>query len=227
LATSARPQINQIFEGFNKEFRILQDAGVTHSYRKGEIIFREGGIPSGVFIIKKGFVKKYKLTPKGEEQIYYVSVEGELFGYNDILGEINYADSASTLEDSQITFIPKEIFLMTIYQSARLNARLVKLLAQEFGLLKNTMATLATRSVRERLAINLLILDDKFKLPGKLSMAGEINLSRSDLANMVGTAKESLVRMLQEFKLGGLIHIQGKIILIANRNAVIKAAKLV
>jgi len=224
---NVRPQIDQIFEGFNKEFRILLDAGVTHDYRKGEIVFREGGIPGGVFIIKKGFVKKYKLTAKGEEQIYYVSVEGELFGYHDIFGEVNYADSASTLEDSLITFIPKEIFLMTIYQSSGLNTRVVKLLAQEFGLLKNTIATFATRSVRERLAINLLILDEKFKLPGKLSKTGEINLSRTDLANIVGTAKESLVRILQEFKLEGLIHIQGKIILIANRNAVIKTAKLV
>jgi CRP-like cAMP-binding protein len=227
LAKNARPQLDQLFDGFNKEFRSLLNAGVTHRYKKGEIIFREGGIPNGVFIVKKGFVKKYKFTSKGEEQIYYVSVEGELFGYHAVLGEINYTDSASTLEDSQITFIPKEIFLMTIHDSSRLNARLVKLLALEFNLFKNVIAILATRSVRERLAINLLILDDKFRLPGKAGKAGEINLSRADLANIVGTAKESLVRILREFKIDGLIHIKGKIILIANQNKVIKTARLV
>ena len=226
LAINTRPQIDQIFEGFNIELQTIVNSGVTHSYRKGEIIFREGGIPNGVFIINKGFIKNYKFTSKGEDQIHYVSGMGELFGYHAILGDEYYSDSASTLEDSQITFIPRDVFLMTIQKSAGLNAQLVRLLAREFNLFINSISTLSTRSVRERLAINLLILDEKYKNPGKLNKAGEINLSRSDLANMVGTAKENLVRILAEFKLGGLIHLKKTIIVIANKNELIKKARL-
>jgi len=226
LAINTRPQINQIFEGFNIELQSILDSGVTHTYRKGEIIFREGGIPNGVFIINKGFIKNYKFTSKGEEQIHYVSVKGELFGYHAILGDEYYSDSASTLEDSQITFIPKDVFLIAIHKSTGLNAKLVKLLAREFNLFINSISTLAASSVRERLAVNLLILDEKYRNPAKLTKPGEINLSRADLANIVGTAKENLVRILGEFKLNGLIHLRETIILVANKNELIKKAKL-
>jgi CRP-like cAMP-binding protein len=217
---------DQIFEGLaTSEVESLMGSGVTHLYRKGEIIFREGGIPTGIFYVKSGRIKKYKTTNKGGEQIFYVCSEGELLGYHALLSEEYYPDSAATLEGAEITFIPKENFLKVIRNSTILSNRLLKALGHEFSLFINSITNLATKSVRERLALNLLILDEKFKTAGA-DGPSDINLSRTDLANMVGTAKETLVRLLQDFARSGLIKKTDRSIRIANRSGVIREANL-
>jgi len=228
LSENVRLKTDQMLEGLTPdEAGSLMGAGVTHPYRKGEVIFREGGIPTGIFYVKAGHVKKYKATPKGGEQIFYVCGEGELLGYPALLGEEYYPDSAATLEDSEITFIPKENFLNVLRSSTVLSNTLLKALGHEFSVFINSMTNLATKTVRERLAYCLLILDEKYKTPGSPDIASDINLSRTDLANMVGTAKETLVRLLQEFNRLGLITKTDKTIRIADRKAIIKEANLV
>jgi CRP-like cAMP-binding protein len=225
LSENFRLKTDQLFAGLTaEEQESLMGSGVTHVFKKGEIIFREGGIPTGIFYIKTGKVKKYKTTPKGGEQIFYLCTEGELLGYHALLGEEYYPDSAATIEDSEITFIPRDSFMSVLRNSTALSNALLKALGHEFSLFINTFTNLGTKSVRERLAFNLLILDEKFK-DGSGSN-GEIRLSRTDLANMVGTAKESLVRLLQDFKRAGLIEKTDKIIRIIDRKSMIREANL-
>jgi CRP-like cAMP-binding protein len=227
LSENFRLKTEQLFEGLKaEEYEDLMESGVTHLYKKGEIIFREGGIPTGIYYVKSGRVKKFKTTPKGGEQIFYLCSEGELLGYHALLGEEFYPDSAATIENSHITFIPKENFLKVLRSSTALSNALLKALGHEFSLFINSITNLATKSVRERLAFNLLILNEKFKSPEQTDTASEINLSRTDLANMVGTAKESLVRLLQEFKQAGLIEKTSRSIRITNRKGIIKEANL-
>lgn len=227
LSENFRLNKDQIFEGLTvEELDTLMGSGVTHAYKKGEIIFREGGIPTGIFYVKTGIVKKYKGTVKGGEQIFYVCGKGELLGYHALLGEEYYPDSAATVEDSEITFIPKEDFLQVLRNSTVLSNGLLKALGHEFSLFINNITNLATKTVRERLAFNLLILEEKFKNAEKPDASSEINMSRTDLANMVGTAKETLVRLLHDFKSDGLIESNGRIIRITNRKGIIKEANL-
>ncbi|HET9487468.1 MAG TPA: Crp/Fnr family transcriptional regulator, partial [Chryseosolibacter sp.] len=193
----------------------------------GEVVFREGGIPSGIYYLVKGKIKKYKTTSKGSEQIFYVCTAGELLGYHAILSEEHYPDSAATLVESEITFIPKENFLNLLQASSVLSNKLLKTLGHEFSVFINVITSIATKPVRERVALNLLILDEKFKPDGKAELPSEINMSRTDLANMVGTAKETLVRLLQQFKSDGLIESNGRIIRILNRKGIIREANLV
>lgn len=80
-------------------------------YQKGEIIFREGVVPYGIFFIQQGKVKKYKVDASGREQIIYVANKGELIGYHAVLSEERYPDFAAAMEDSMISFIPKDDFL--------------------------------------------------------------------------------------------------------------------
>jgi CRP-like cAMP-binding protein len=176
--------------------------------------------------VRSGRVKKFKTTAKGGEQIFYLCCEGELLGYHALLGEEFYPDSAATIENSQITFIPKESFLKVLRSSTALSNALLKALGHEFSLFINSITNRTTKSVRERLAFNLLILNEKFKSHGQSDSTNEILLSRTDLANMVGTAKESLVRLLQDFKRAGLIEKTGKSIRIIDRKGVIKEANL-
>lgn len=227
LSENFRLKTDQLFEGLTaEELESLMGSGVTHTYKKGEIIFREGGIPTGIFYIRSGRIKKYKTTMKGGEQIFYLCCEGELLGYHALLSEEHYPDSAATIEEAEITFIPKENFLHVLRNSTALSNTLLKALGHEFSLFINSITNLATKSVRERLAFTLLILDEKFKSSDHPGKASQINLSRTDLANMVGTAKESLVRLLQEFKRAGLIEKTDKTIRIIDRKGVIKEANL-
>lgn len=228
LSENSRLKTDQIFEGLSaSELEILIGSGVTHIFKKGEIIFRAGGIPTGIFYVKTGRVKKYKPTVKGGEQIFYICGEGELLGYHALLGEEHYPDSAATIEDSQITFITKDNFLQVLRNSTVLSNRLLKALGHEFSVLINSITNLATKTVRERLAFNLLILEEKFKTKDKSNTPCEIIMSRTDLANMVGTAKETLVRLLQEFKGSNLIQTSGKSIRIIDRKGIIREANLI
>ncbi|MEX2235095.1 MAG: Crp/Fnr family transcriptional regulator [Cyclobacteriaceae bacterium] len=214
-----------IFEGLSPEnLQPLRDASVTHRYKKGEIVFREGGIPAGIFYLVSGKIKKYKTTAKGGEQIFYVCTARELLGYHAILSEEHYPDSAATIEDSEITFIPKENFLKVLQASPVLSNKLLKTLGHEFSVFINSITSLATKSVRERIALNLLILDEKYKREEKQDGPGEINMSRTDFANMVGTAKETLVRLLQQFKSEGLIESSGRAIRILNKKGLVREA---
>lgn len=227
LSENFRLKTSQLFEGLtNDELDQLMGSGVTHIYKKGEIIFRDGGIPTGIFYVNTGMVKKYKETAKGGEQIFYLCSDDELLGYHALLGEEHYPDSAATIEDSKITFIPKENFLQVLRNSTTLSNRLLKALGHEFSLFINNITNLATKTVRERLAFNLLILEEKFHKSAR-NGTREIIMSRTDLANMVGTAKETLVRLLQEFKRNDLIEIIGKSIRIVDRQGIIKEANLI
>ncbi|CAL1519654.1 Crp/Fnr family transcriptional regulator [Chitinophaga sp. MM2321] len=191
-------------------------------YSKGEVIFREGGVASGIYFVKKGKVKKYQVDQNGREQIIYVANTGELIGYHAILADERYPDSAATLEECVIAFIPKEDFITTLERSSVLPRRLLKTLSHEFAVLTNSISVFAQRSVKERLAITLIVLREKFKaetLPGEEIM---INLSRSDLANMVGTGNENIVRFLTEFKAAGILNSQGRKIWIKDVKQLIK-----
>lgn len=92
------------------ELAILTANMTAQGYNKGEIIFREGAYATGIFFILDGKAKKYKVDKEGKEQIIYVANSGEIMGYHALLAEERYPDSAAVLEDSEISFIPKEDF---------------------------------------------------------------------------------------------------------------------
>lgn len=190
-------------------------------FAKGEIIFREGTTPTGIFFIKSGKVKKYKVDNAGKEKIFYVANTGELIGYHSILAAECYPDSAAALEASRISFIPKEDFLKVLDQSSLLSKRLLKTLSHEFAVLANTISFFAQRSVRERLAVTLIILREKYK---KEALEGEpvfINISRNDIASMANTTRENVVRLLREFKDEQLIETKGRKIWITDVKKII------
>lgn len=207
-----------------KDFALLTANKTEQIYRKGEIIFREGGYPPGIFFITEGKVKKYKVDKDAREQIIYVANTGELLGYHAVLAEGRYPDSAAALEESKVTFIPKEDFLNTLHQSTILTNRLLKTLSHEFAVLANSLTLFAQKSVRERLALQLIVLREKYKVNFKPSMAVEINMGRDDLASLVGTARENVVRLLTEFKEQGILETKGRKIIVHDVSKLIKIA---
>lgn len=193
-------------------------------YKKGEIIFREGAYPAGIFYIADGKVKKYKLDNEGGEHIIYVANNRELLGYHAILSEDRYPDSAAVLEESRIAFIPKEDFLETLHQSEVLSRRLLRTLSHEFAVLANSLSMFAQKSVRERLALQLVVMREKYKTNFHPGMPVEINMSRDNLASLVGTVRENVVRVLSEFKETGIVETKGRKIIVLDVNKLIEIA---
>lgn len=199
-----------------EDYELLTTHKSEQVYPKGEIIFREGSSPSGIFFITEGKVKKYKVDNEGKEQIIYVANTGELIGYHAILAEDRYPDSAATLEESRIAFVPKEDFLVVLQRSEVLSRRLLKTLSHEFAVLANSLSLFAQKSVRERLALQLIVLREKYKVNFQPGMPVEINMSRDDLGKLVGTARENIVRVLSEFKEAGILETKGRKIIVCD-----------
>lgn len=192
------------------EKKLLLGAMKTKNYRKNEAIFTDGTKPNGIYYLNEGKIKKYKVDNDGREQIIYIYSSGEFFGYSAILSNESYGDTTSTLENAVVSFISKENFLDILDQSSVLSRLLLKSLSHEFSVMANLIAVLSHRTVRERAALSLLILHDKYKSSDHPNEEVLISLSRVDLANMVGTARETLARIINDFKQENLIRSEGR-----------------
>lgn len=200
-----------ILEGLSPdEYEQLFEGATEKKYTKGEQVFREGTIPSGIYYINEGKVKKYKVDHFGKELIIYVANSGEFIGYHALLASEHYPDSAMALEDCMISFIPKDSFLAVLERAPLLSRKLLKTLSHEFGVLANNISVFVQHSVRERLAITLLVLREKYKNNPVEDQPVMINVSREDIANMTGATRENIVRLLGDFKDEGLIEAKGR-----------------
>ncbi|MCF3108340.1 Crp/Fnr family transcriptional regulator [Niabella sp. CC-SYL272] len=216
---------NSIFSGLClDDLDLLMRHQLEQVYKKGEIIFREGMLAQGIFYIMNGVVKKFKGNNHNKEQIFYVANAGELIGYHSVLSGDRYFDSAAALEESKIIFIPKEDFLNTLQSSKDLSGRLLKILSHEFAVLVNGLSLISQKPVRERLALQLIVLREKYKVDFQPGMPVVINMSREDLANLVGTATENAIRILTEFKEEGILETTGRKIFIHDVAKLIKIA---
>lgn len=195
----------------------LNDNKTCSYYKKNQGLFLEGSIPRGIYCINKGKVKVFTLGDEGKEQIIQIAGEGEVLGFRSIFSGEPYKVSATTLEDANICFIHRENFLNMIDTNSALRNALLKELSKELGEQAEFITNMAQKSVRERLAFVLLILKDVYK-------EDPINLSREDLANFVGTATETLIRLLKEFKEDGYIEIATRKLTVLNMNGLIKLA---
>lgn len=202
-------QSDKILAALNsKEKELFYSKTEELRFKKGKLIFYEGGIPTGVFLLESGKAKIYKTGLDGKDQIFYIYKKGDLLGYHALLCEEQYEDSCEALEDCRILFISKLKFNELQDKIPGLNRLLIQNMSHEFGTLVNTITILAQKPLRERLALYLLILNEKYKAN---EMIG-IRLPREDLANIIGTARESLGRLLKEFKDDQLIEIDNKLI---------------
>ena len=191
-------------------------------FKKGKLVFYERGIATGVFLMKKGRAKIFNTGIYGKDQIFYIYKKGDLLGYHALLCNEPYEDSCEALEDCEILFINKSDFEHLLQKMPKLKLLLIQNMSHEFGVLVNTITILAQRTLRERLALYLLILNERYF--NEESQKPLINLPREDLANIIGTTRESLGRLLKEFKKEKLIKIDKRAIEITNRNSLKKIA---
>lgn len=212
-----------LFSELSEDFHTkLKSNLISKHYDIGAFIFKEGERPLGVYRVISGKVKKITRTDFGTEHIFYICKELEYLGYHAVLGQEAYADSAVAMVDCVIEFIPIADFQEVVEASKKLSQRLLKTLSHEFRVYINATKILAKYTVRERTALNLLILECKFR--SNAIGPTEIVINRDDLASMVGTAKETVVRTLKEFKDDNLIATKRSSIFILNYERLIDAS---
>lgn len=194
------------------------------TFKKGKLIFYEGGIPIGIFLVKSGKAKIYKTGIYGKDQIFYIYKRGDLFGYHALLANEYYVDSCEALEDCEILFVSKTDFQGLLDRIDKLKLLFIQNMSHEFGVLVNTITLLAQKPLSERLALYLLILHERYR--NDMDGSVEIVLPREDLANMIGTARESLGRLLKEFREEQLIQIDKRVITITNFEKLVSLANV-
>ncbi|MFN3406013.1 MAG: Crp/Fnr family transcriptional regulator [Cytophagaceae bacterium] len=213
---------DSIFKCCNEEdVKLLDFHKVGHLYHKGQILFHEGGTPQGLYCLRQGKVKIVKKSPDGKEQIIKLVKEGDPIGHKSLLLNTSYSASAVILEDSIICFIPKQVFEKMRKESDIESALLIKM-TKALSEAENKVANLTLKQVRERMAEALLFLN---KFYNQENISRWIVMSREDLGNLVGTAKETAIRVLSDFKSQKIIMTQGRKIKILDKEKLIRLSK--
>ncbi len=218
------PTCNDCFNDINSIFRhltpeqmnLLFYSIVPRLYQKGEILYHEGRRINGIYCIISGIVKIFKTGFDGKEQIIMFGKQKDIIGYRSVLAKELACTTAKIIEEGNLCFIPADILLQFVKENTGFSYEIMKLACKELGDANQYITDLAQKSVRERLAEILLHLVDKFGTDNKVL---NITLTREDLANIVGTATESIIRLLSDFKQSRLIELQGRKIKILDMNA--------
>jgi CRP-like cAMP-binding protein len=201
------------------EASLVSAAKSCSHYKKGQTIFYEDNMPLGIYCLSKGSIKLTKSNKDGKEQIVRFAREGEFLGYRALIAEEPLVATATCVEDTICCFIPKQVFLDLLESNHVINKHMLKSLCHDLGIADEKIQSLAQKSVRERLAETLLFLqktflDEKNADPNLIS----VTLPREDIANIAGTATETVIRLLSEFKADKLIEMDGKRIRILNKD---------
>ena len=192
------------------------------AHRRGQILYYEGTKPLGIFCINAGVVKVYKTASNGKEQILHLAKRGDFLGYAALLGEENYTNSAMIIEDARICFVPRDAFLNALVKNMEFFKKITKQLSHEVGILELKLTDASQKSIRERLAFVLLQLASSYGVEGGNSQKIDLLLTREEIASIVGTATESVIRLLSEFKKDGLIDLEGKKIIVKDRKGLVR-----
>ncbi len=193
----------------------ISDAKNINYYKKGSVIFHENNYPLGLYGLYQGKAKMYKTSEMGKEHILRLAKEGDVLGYRALISSEKYEVSAMALEDCHICFVPKNLFLETLKHSPKLTDKVLNILTNDLRVAEEKIADLAQKTVKERVAETILLLKNFYGLE-KDEKTINVNLSREDLANLVGTATETLIRSLSEFKKNKVIELKGKKIVMLN-----------
>ncbi|PWJ59259.1 CRP-like cAMP-binding protein [Dyadobacter jejuensis] len=188
----------------------LAEGKKVKTLKKKETIYTEGSFPSNIFFLQKGKVKAYKSNDYGKEFITDLYKEGDFFGYLDLLQGNPYQETAITFENTEVAIIPKEDFFNLLQGNRDVATKFIKMLSNEIKDREERLLQLAYNSVRKRVAQALVVLvqryqDDKNKL-------FSISITREDIAAMAGTATETVIRTLSDFKEEKLVDMKGSLI---------------
>ena len=209
-------QFNSLKSLSKDEIMRISNCKTSKTVKKGEVIFEEGEALNGVFCVRDGICKLTKLSANGKDQIVKLVVKGELLGQRSLISDESANLKATALNDMELCFIPKSEIIDDLKKNPDFSFDVLKSMARDLKEADDVIVNMAQKSVRQRLAEVLVSINESFGTnpDGTLSVI----LSREDFASIVGTATESAIRVLSQFKKEGLISTIGKQIKIEDLN---------
>tara|TARA_R110002096_G_scaffold380949_1_gene574827 strand:+ start:2545 stop:3222 length:678 start_codon:yes stop_codon:yes gene_type:complete len=210
-------QFNALKSLTKDELMRVSNCKTSKTIKKGTVLFEEGESINGVYCVKDGICKLSKLSENGKDQIVKMVVKGQLIGQRSLVTDETSNLQATALNDMEVCFIPKSEIVADLQKNPKFSYDMLQDMARDLKEADDIIVNMAQKSVRQRLAETLIYIHDSFgKNPdGTLSVL----LSREDFANIVGTATESAIRVLSQFKKEGMISTHGKHIKIKDLGA--------
>ncbi|MEN3322731.1 Crp/Fnr family transcriptional regulator [Mariniflexile soesokkakense] len=207
-------QFNALKSLSKEELVRISGCKTSRFFKKGEVIFDEGETINGVYCVKEGICKLSKLSENGKDQIVKMVVKGQLLGQRSLIADEASNLQAIALNDMEVCFIPKSQIINDLQNNSKFSFDVLKEMAHDLKEADNIIVNMAQKTVRQRLAEALVYIHDSFGVNSDRTLS--ILLSREDFANIVGTATESAIRVLSQFKKEDLISVVGKQIRIEN-----------
>ncbi len=218
-------KFNNIFRNLSpEEYEMLALDKNCDPYKRGSIVYHEGNRISGSYCVQNGIIKIYKTGIDGKEQIITFAQKGDIIGFRSVLSNELACTTAKVIEDANLCFIPATTLVHLFKNNAEFSLDLMQLACKELGESNAYITDIAQKTVRERLAEVLIHLRDNFGLDNDQFL--QISLTREELANIVGTATESVIRLLSEFKSDGMLELHGRRIKILDSKGLKKTANL-
>jgi len=209
------------------DLKDVSEHKVTNVYKKGQTLFVQGNHPFGLYCISNGNIKVTKVGTDGKESIVRIATAGDVLGHRSLFTDQFYTATATALEDTKVCFLDKKFIMKVIQAQPSVSMNVIEKLSTDMGAAENKLSSLHQKNVRERLAELLLLLKESH---GEKQDDGRIlinlKLTREEMATMIGTANETLIRFISEFKDAGLIEQEGKKIFIANEEELIEWANV-
>jgi len=207
----------------SSELKQLSDHKTTAIFKKGDVLFGEGTVLNGVYCIKDGACKLTKLSENGNEQIVKFIKIGDMLGYRSVLSGQPVSLTVTAVKDMEACFIPKEEIFDALKRNPEFSLDMIKTLCSDLRDANSSLTTMAQKNSRQRLADRLVFLHETFGVNNEGYI--NINLTRDEFSSIIGTALESAIRLLSEFKKNGLIEAKGKQIKLKDMQRLIQIAK--
>ena len=216
---------NPIFRYLTKdELQVLNFEKGCNYFKRGSIIYQERNRISGIYCVNKGIVKLVKTGIDGREKIIRFAQKGDIIGYRSIISQELACTTAKVIDDAVLCFIPSNLFFDLVKGNNEFSMEILKLSLRELGEANKFIIDIAQKTVRERLAEVLIILKETFDLDEQNYL--KVSLTREELANLVGTATESVIRLLSEFKTDNYIELNGRRIKLLKIDSLKKLARI-
>ncbi|WP_215233450.1 MULTISPECIES: response regulator [Dyadobacter] len=196
-------------KSFDLFAKLAEDKKVKH-LKKKETVYTEGSYPSHVYFLQTGKVKAYKSNDHGKEYITDLYKEGDFFGYLDLLQGEPYQESTIALEKAEVAMIPKDDFFQLLQGNREVASKFIKMLSNEIKEREERLLQLAYNSVRKRVAQALVMLVQRYQEDRTKPFS--MSITREDIASIVGTATETVIRTLSDFKDEKLVDMKGSLI---------------
>ncbi len=201
-------QFNSLRAMTKEELKRVSDSKISKKIKKGEAIFHEGDKLNGVYCVRGGVSKLSKLSPNGKNQIVKLASKGELIGQRSVIAEEQVNLSATAVSDMEMCFIPKEGIVSTLHNNPNFSLEVLRHLAHDLKEADDVVVNMSQKTVKQRIAAAFLYLKNTYGEDQNGFL--RLTLSREDIASIVGTATESCIRIISEFKKKGLIKTSGK-----------------